>query len=172
MQVFGTSSAGCFAVVNVSAASSKGAIVTFPAGGEATIPTENRSSGILVTNVSLDQSDAIVHLKCFDDAIYTYTFGSNVGNGAVTFLGIMGPGRTASGASAGKPDGGVFKAMLSTYSSNRISKSLQEVTITLGGQGGALKGQLVSMAASVHNVELGLYSFQFNMAYPKVQGGA
>jgi hypothetical protein len=162
---------GCFLAFNVSVKPSKGAMLSLPTG--ATIPAANVSTGLIVTDVTMGQREAVAHLKCFNDAIYTYAFGSDVGDLTVSFLAFLCAGKIVGDKSkpAGQSGGGAFKTAMGYYADNRISKSKKYAVLSMGDNGGTLSAQVVSLQGNVHSVEHNIYAFQLGMKMTSVQGG-
>ena len=170
MKIFGDGGGrGCFIAFNVSVKGSKGAMMSLPAGG--TIP-EAGGSGIIITDVSGRQAESISFLKCFEDAIYSYSFGSDIGDVSVSFLAFLAAGRVAgSDKTIGAADSGMFKKAIKYYADNRVSKSKKQVILSMGGAGGSMAGYLISMGMQTNNTELNIQSFTFNLKLVTVQEG-
>ena len=165
---------GCFIKFNFSSKPSQGAVLHFPDNN--TIPASTGSSGLIVTSVSQAQKESVSHLRCFNDTIYTFVFGADVGDLTVNFLAFLCAGNTKSGSgspsAAGLAGGGSFNKVLQYYANNRISQSQKLAYLTMGDQGGAIAGQVVGLAGSTESTELNIQSFQLYLKTTTPQGGS
>ena len=172
MTIFGDGGGrGCFIKFNFSATPSKGAILSLPSGAK--IPAADASTGLVVTDVSLSQSESVAHLKCFNDTIYTFVFGANLGDVTVGFLAFLSGGKInnrGSVSNAGLTGGGSFATVLKYYADNRISKIKKLATVSMGG-GEVISGQVVGMSTSTQNAETNIQSFQIFLKTTKTQEG-
>lgn len=172
MTIFGDGGGrGCFIRFNFSATPSRGAILLLPSGD--TIPSDSASTGLVITDVSLTQRESVAHMKCFNDSIYTFVFGSNIGDVNVGFLAFLSKGKTNTAGNvvnSGMDAGGAFAKTLKYYADNRISKSKKLASISMGG-GEVITGQIVGLATATQNTETNIQSFQMSLVTTKVQEG-
>lgn len=170
--IFGNTNRGCFVRYSFSAEASKGAMLLLP-GGKTSIPSAAGTSGLLITSVSLGQRELVSHLKCFNDAIYTYVFGSDVGDVQVSFLAFLQSGIAVGGqvnGPAGQPGMGTFANVLKYYADGRISKSKATASLQMGSAGGIITGQIVGLASNTQNTETNIQAFTLALKTTKVQG--
>ena len=174
-KIFGTGR-GCFISFNVDTSRSGGFILSLP-GGVDQIPDEPRKLGLVITDFSMQQSEVVSHLKCFDGGIYTYAFGNGVGECSVRFMAFLKAGVIAgtSDAKAGKAvpaEGGGFKKVLEMYSRARLSRSKQYATMAMGTSGAKIRGQVVGLSSDTNNTEGNIQAFMLTMKLTDVQEGA
>jgi len=175
MRIFGTDSTrrGCFAAFTTDIGGGKGSIleVRDKDGGVIELPASaDFSFPLLVTNVSINQDERAHFLKCFNDRIYTYAFGADVGLVSIDFLGFLVKG-TVSGS--GEVGGGGFSnitdTFLSAYKNARLSASLKFATLSLAGSS-QLKGLITNMRSATSNAETNIQSFTMTLTTVEVQG--
>jgi len=175
MRIFGTDSTrrGCFAAFTTDIGGGKGSIleVRDKDGGVIELPASaDFSFPLLVTNVTITQSERAHFLRCFNDRIYTYAFGTDIGKVTIDFLGFLVSGKV-SGA-AGGPGGGfsnITDTFLSSYKNARLSASLKFATLSLAGSS-QLKGLITNMGSATSNVETNIQSFSITLTTVEVQG--
>jgi hypothetical protein len=130
---------GCFVAFTYNGDSSKGALLTLPPGN--LITKEDPTWPLIVTSVRTEFKENTQFLKCFNDRIYTYTFGGDVGLMTVNFMGFIEPGVgnvlgnananvNAAGGAAGAKD--PWEIMIDGYNKARVSKSLDFAILTVG----------------------------------------
>jgi hypothetical protein len=186
MQIFGEGPVGCFLAFNITTQKSKGVILTLPGvagggnqdgGGPVEMPVPNAASGIIVTSVSLNQNEAVSYLKCFNNAIYTYVFGTDVGDMGVDFLVFLEAGMItdlAGGGAAvatGARGMGATKTALQNYANSRISSSKKPATLSMGDSGAKVEAQVVGMSMSTSSVEHNIQAFRLVLKTVSIQGG-
>lgn len=169
--IFGNDNRGCFVRYSFSARDSQGATLMLP-NNAGTIPNKSGTSGILITAVNLTQRELVSHLKCFNDAIYTYVFGSDVGDVTINFLAFLQDGIRAGRRSgyAGEDNMGTFATMLECYADGRVSNSGDVAILEMGSNGGWIVGQIVGLSSSTANTETNIQSFQMELKTTKVAG--
>jgi len=149
-------------------------MMTLPSGSK--IPSESTQGSanpFVITSVSMKQDEAVTHLKCFNDAIYTYAFGADTGDVQVEFLAFLttGGGAGAQGGTPAYQAGGAFGTALSLYKDARISASKKPVSLVIGINGGTISGQLVGMQSGTYSNELNIQKFNFILKLVKTQEG-
>jgi hypothetical protein len=144
MLIFGNiSKRGCFMAFRSNTTGGKGVTLTLP-----TLTLPKTTLGAIVHNVSLELTDSVTHLKCFDENIYTYTFGMDVGRAEVSFLVMLQDGKEVDKDGEGGKGAALQPAlgeMLKAYSTDRVAKSQKTVTLVLPSAGGTLTGQLTGI---------------------------
>ena len=160
--VFGTSEdspRGCFMAFTFDGQNTKGALLTLPDGEILTNP--DPTWPLVVTSIRTNFIENSQFLKCFNDKIYTYAFGGDVGEMIVDFVGFLSPGVEAGGASGGVSDD-AWSIAFEAYNRARLSKSLDFATLTLGRS--SLQGLIVGLGTSTQSAEYGLQGFSLKMA--------
>lgn len=145
---------------------SKGALLTLPNNN--LITKQDPTWPLIVTSVKTEFKENTQFLKCFNDRIYTYTFGGDVGLMSVNFMGFIesgvgtGPGvQVADGANAQAQ--GPWEIMIDGYNEARISKSLDFAVLTVGQK--SIQGIVGSLTSQTQSPEYGLQGFALTMAY-------
>lgn len=131
---------------------SKGALLALPDGTLLTDP--DPVYPLVVTKVTTNFSENAQFLKCFNDKIYTYAFGANVGSLTLEFLGFLSPGIEAGGKGGGGSDD-PFQITFDAYKEARLSKSLDFATLTIGKTSflGLVMGLSTGTASSEYNMQ-------------------
>jgi hypothetical protein len=139
---------------------SKGALLTLPDGTLFTNP--DPTWPLVVTGIATTFQENVNFLKCFNDKIYTYAFGGEVGGIDVTFMGLLQPGVEAGGKGGGASQD-VWSVAFDAYNNSRLSKSLDFATLTVGKK--ALQGLVLGLASNTASADYGLQTFSLKMAY-------
>jgi len=161
--VFGDSAdspRGCFIAFSFNGQNSKGALLSLPDGTLFTAP--DPTYPLVVTGVSANFKETSSFLKCFNDAIYTYAFGGDVGSISINFLGFLQPGVEAGGAPGGV-DSDPWELAFDAYKSARLSKSLDFATLTLGNT--SVQGLVVGLDSATMDSAHSLQNFTVKLAY-------
>jgi hypothetical protein len=170
--IFGTSEKkprGCFIAFTYDGRNSTGALLTLPPGN--LITNSDPTWPLIVTSIKTEFKENTQFLKCFNDRIYTYTFGGDVGILAVNFMGFLEQGvanelgdkrgATNAGAGAGAKD--PWQIMIDGYNKARVSKSLDFAVLTVGKK--SIQGIVGSLTSQTQSPEYGLQGFALTMAY-------
>jgi len=139
---------------------SKGALLTLPDGSLLTNP--DPTWPLVVTGISTGFQENVSFLKCFNDKIYTYAFGGEVGTIQVDFLGFLQPGVEAGGSGGGNGQD-VWSVVFDAYNNSRLSKSLDFATLTLGKK--AIQGLVVGLSSNTQSSDYGIQGFSLKMSY-------
>jgi hypothetical protein len=161
--IFGTSSdspRGCFMAFAFDGQNSKGALLTLPDGELLTNP--DPTWPLVVTGVRTNFVENSQFLKCFNDKIYTYAFGGDVGSMVVDFVGFLQPGTEAGSRGGGVTDD-PWTIAFDAYNNARLSRSVDYATLTLGSK--ALQGLVTQLGTSTQSPNFGLQTFSLTMAY-------
>lgn len=157
MRIFGNPSSkrGCFMLVNVDANASRGAVLRLPAGGDT--PTSWQDP-YLITSVSLQAAETVMHAAAFSDVVFTYALGNDPqsGKAAVTFMVLLGDAKAS-------PLG----TMLNLYRNNRVSVVRKKAQLYISG-GQVIAGYVSSMESQTADLEIGTQSFVFNLDVPRL----
>jgi hypothetical protein len=180
MNIFGTSKRGCFVAFNLGTERGRGAVLSLPTtepGNSIQLPVENDYTfPLVVTNVAISQKERAFFLNCFNNRIYTYAFGTDIGSVTVDYIGFLASG--VLGASAAVDDDEVAppagereatEIVLDAYRQSRISASKQFATLSFGTNG-FLRGFVTNMNSQTANAETNLQSFQIILTTVEVQG--
>jgi len=181
MRVFGTDSTsprGCFMAFDVDTVSSGGAVVRLPQLGQDIQTLPNQAEGrfnypLVAVNVAFSQKELVAFLQCFGSRIYTYTFGADLGDLSVSFVGFLSGGRSkvfgqdVAASEFSKAD--VVNDFLTAYKQSRVSASRKLAKVSLGS-GACLQGFIIGMDSSTMAVETNLQAFNLKMKLVEVQG--
>jgi hypothetical protein len=141
---------------------SKGALLTLPGGN--LITKQDPTWPLIVTSVKTEFKENTQFLKCFNDRIYTYTFGGDVGIMSVNFMGFIEGGVEAGGGGGGAGAGqGPWEIMIDGYNEARVSKSLDFAVLTVGKK--SIQGLVGSLTSTTQSPEYGLQGFALTLAY-------
>lgn len=151
---------GCFMAFTFDGKNSKGALLTLPDGSLLTNP--DPTWPLVVTGITTEFNENVNFLKCFNDKIYTYAFGSDVGRLRVDFMGFLQPGVEA-GSTGGGGNQDVWTVALDAYNNARLSKALDFATLTVGKK--ALQGLVLGLSSGTASPEYGLQTFSLSMAH-------
>lgn len=180
MVIFGTDSTsrrGCFIAFTKDTSPSRGTVLELPDGesGGSTIKLPEPSDityPLIVTSVDIQQLERIFYLKCFNNRVYSYTFGNDIGSLRVNFLAFLAAGTTVGDATSGGGETLIVKDVLQSYEDSRASVSRQFATLSFGGTGAgkvSLRGLVKGMSSSTSNVETNIQGFSFNLDAVEVQ---
>ena len=157
MNIFGTGRRGCFVAFNLETKFSRGAVLSLPTSTEETIqlPQENDFSfPLLVTNISIGQKERAFFLRCFNNRIYTYAFGTDIGQVGVDFIGFLADGVVFGDEededAVGGEESEVIEIVLDAYSKARVSSSKKFATLSFGTNG-SLSGFVTDMRSQTSN---------------------
>ena len=181
MRVFGTDSSsprGCFVAFDVDMAGSSGAVVRLPeVSSIKTLPSQEAGQAnypLVVVNLAFSQKELAAFLRGFGGHIYTYTFGEDLGELTVAFIGFLSGGRSLvygqdrEVSDFSKVD--IIEDFLTAYKQSRVSASKKLATVSLGGRS-YLQGFIVGMDSTTMAIETNLQSFNLRLKLVEVQGG-
>lgn len=170
---------GCFTSKDVSLGESKGARIEFIYDADysqsegAVLPAKSRvNNGVVITAISTSDQEAVSHLACFGDKIYTYAFGRQAGNVTVNCMVFLG-GRSDS-EEEGSQGGNYLKQLFDLYRYNRISQSLSTVRVVFPGSGAnggvAIRGNLVGLSTNTKDPDVGMQNAQLTLVTTEAIG--
>jgi hypothetical protein len=178
MKIFGTDSTtrGCFVAFTTGVSEGRGTILELrdEADNALKLPEDSFSFPLLVTSVNLAQSERVFFLRCFNQRIYTYTFGAEIGQITIDFMGFLISGVENAGGAAGDGEAGgalsgIADRVLGRYSKSRVSRSRKFATLSFAGIS-TLRGLVTSMSSSTANTETNIQKFSITLTTVEVQG--
>lgn len=178
MIIFGTdkdSRRGCFMVFNTDTSKSRGSSLELPTGGGQPVqvpPPSNPTYPLIVTSVELQQIERVFYLKCFNNRIYSYTFGNDIGSIRVSYLGFLAGGTKSGSQQDAAAESGSAKLFLNAYDEARASVSRKFATLSFGGTGDgkvSLRGLVKGMSSVTSNAETNIQNFTFNLDVVEAQ---
>jgi hypothetical protein len=168
-------SASLAGVRETGSGTSRGVSVATPgnnAQGGSDLPPNDPTFPLVVTSLDIAQKDKVFFLNCFNDRIYTYTFGHDVGDINITFMGFLSSGvkfNQNGAAGKGGQETAIISAFLAAYSIGRVSNSGRFATISIGTKG-ELTGLITGMSSKTANTETNIQSFTLSLKTVSVQG--
>jgi len=185
MRVFGSngnvqgSGRGCFVAFDLDVSGSEGAVLRLPDASDIKM-LPNRAAGgalnypLVVVGVSFNQSEIAQFLKCFGGKIYTYSFGNDLGDLKVDFVGFLSGGVSRQLGTVDQTTqfaaSNILQDFVASYKQSRLSASRQLATLSMAG--GYLQGLIVGMQSGTASAENNLQSFSMVLKLVEVQGGA
>lgn len=179
MVIFGTDSTsqrGCFIAFTKDTSPSRGSVLELPQGaGGGTLKLPEPSDityPLIVTSIDISQIERIFYLKCFNNRVYSYTFGNDIGSIKVNFLGFLVTGTTVGDTGSAGLESGIARDVLNGYEQARASVSRKFATLSFGGIGPgkvSLRGLVKGMNSNTSNVETNIQAFSFNLDVVEAQ---
>jgi len=172
MTIFGTDSSrrGCFVAFTSDIDKGHGSILQMPLGEIADyqeLPEgANFEYPAIVTNIQIQQQENVHFLKCFNQRIYTYTFGADLGNITVNYLAFLARGvAVGAGQQAPQVNNNFSQAVrdfLESYREGRVSFSRRFATLSFGGVS-KIRGLVTGMSSQTANAETSLQNFSLKL---------
>lgn len=154
---------GCIMPLKIDVRDSHGITLELPGGQTFPAKASGSEMPFITIGASFSLQEIVSHLRCFNDAIYTYAFGNGVGSAQMQLVcPLMSAGGTASATN--------IKQMVTAYASGRISKSLKNCKLMFCSDGLVIPGQLVGLSCQPYSAEHNLFVITASLAVPKLPG--
>jgi hypothetical protein len=164
MLIFGgINDRGCFMAFRTDTSAGKGVILQMPS-----LELPERGLGAIVCDMRFQMAETVAHLQCFEETIYTYTFGMRVSRANVGFYTMITSGNEWTSSADSETRGGAvdpaLKDMLSAYGKDRITKSHDTVTLILPASAATITGQLVGIEIQPQDPQHNVFRVSYDIA--------